>query len=403
MNGRDWETATKRKFAAILASAAFLLTGTASAAPPLVGTTSIAGDRTGYVRVDLTKTLLKPFSDEDEPRIKLEGGGAVLGVVLRSEWQLDGNRRTTLEILRMDRRNEGSPILYSVGNGENGLPAGPYRLYLIVEKAGRVTLEFPSLPRGQLSLAPSVHTPFEAGPLPRRAWPTPGTTPYGKTGELTSDGLVFSRAIVEAAPAGSRMEACFYRDEAEADAGDQAYGPGCPGGRAGYADMATTARDLGIVAFTFANSAGKVGHGGNFTTSPPPIASPTSIDTFGMWLSYEFATQPPVVPPPPVPRHGTLVFAGRRLAVKNGVARVPLACSPEGPCRGWVRLSGARRKADANLPPGVQRTVKVPLSGSMQRRLASRRKVRARIVVVSIVADGRRQQHGRVTLVRVKR
>jgi hypothetical protein len=230
----------------------------------------------------------------------------------------------------MDRRNEGSSVLYSVGNGENGLPAGRYRLYLIVEKPGRVTLEFPSLPRGRLSLAPSVHTPFEAGPLPRRAWPTPGTTPYGKTGELTSDGLVFSRAIVDAAPAGSRLETCFYSDEDEADAGDQAYGPGCPGGRSGYAVMATTARDLGTVGITFANSAGKVGHGGNFTTSPPPIASPTSIDTFGMWLSYEFATQPPVVPPPPVARHGTLVLAGRRLAGKMEWPEFRLPVRPKG-------------------------------------------------------------------------
>jgi hypothetical protein len=383
-----------------------LLPNSASAAPTLVGTTSIAGDRTGYSRVELTKPL-KPFSHNDKPRIRLEGGGAILGIVLRTEHAID-NKHTTLEILRVDRQNQGSPILYSVGNGEDGLPAGAYRLYLIAERPGRVTLEFPSLREGELSLAPAVHTPFDAGPLPRRTWPVPGTTPFGRTGEVVSDGMVFSRAIVDDAPPGSRLETCFYANDEEDAAGDRAYGPGCPGGRMGYTQTATSTGDIGHWAMTSANSPGRIGHGGNVTTAADAIAEPVALNTFAMWMSYELpaaAHSPPPgpLPPPAAERDGTVTFSSRRLKVRNGTVRVPLRCSPEGACRGRIRLTGARKTVGFALPSGARRTFKIPLSRSMRRRVRSHRHVRGRIVVVSNIADRRRELRGEVTLVRATR
>jgi hypothetical protein len=390
----------------IAVGAVLLLPGVANAAAPsLARTTSIAGARTGYVQVELPKRL-NPFSTNDEPSIKFEGGGAILGVVLRSE-RTDNGNHTALQILRMDRENEGSPIFYGLGNGENGLPAGPYRLYLIVERPGRVTLEFPSLPAGAVTVAPTVHTPFEAGPLPQRPRPTPGTMRYGRTVELTSDGLVFSRAIIDEAPAGSRLETCVYTYDKEAAAGDRAYGPGCPGGTSGHTETTTSSGPMGAWTISFAASAAPFGHGGNFMT---PLPLPTgAVDAFGMWLSYEFPNEVggPPSPSPSANPHadlaGTATFSARRLEIKSGAARVPLGCSSEGRCLGHVRLSGAIRTVKFDMPAGGERTVKVPLSHSMLRSVSRRRKVRARIVVVSLAGEGRREVKGRVTLVRKRR
>jgi hypothetical protein len=371
--------------------------------PSLVNSVTIAGQRTGYVEVQLPEPL-DPF-DENEPTIAFEGGGGILGVVLRARDLFGGYRRPNLKILRLDRRNEGSRVLVSLGDGQDGaLPPGRYRLYLITDGPGRVSLDFPGWPEGELSLVPEVATPYEAGPLPERQTPTLGTTVFGRSAEISSAGLVFARAIAEQAPAGSRLELCTYRDSEEEQAGSSAYGPKCPGGRSSYAEVATATTDMGIFSLSQSEIPGRFGEGGNFSLPVPLGLQTTKLETFGMWTSYE-PPGTPVTPGqiPSQPLFGTATFTARRLFVRGRTSYLPLACTAEGPCRGSARLSGASRRSRFSIPAGRQRTVRLSVKSWVARRIARGRIVRARLVVSSEVSGGQRQERGRVTLVRAPR
>lgn len=386
-------------------------TATASA-PALPQTTTIAGAQTGYVDVELTKTL-RPL-DEDAPAVTREGGGLFTAAVLRPAGASGGAGEASFEVFWIPGFGE---IRSYRGNSERTLPAGDYRLYLAIVDPGSVTLDFGSLPAGNLVTAPAVHTPFVAHELETRR--SASAVRFGETHTVSGGGRVFLRAVASNPPLGSQIELCSYRGGAEAQTGDAAYGPGCPGGNSGYKAFLTGS---GQGAFSLADagwSTKQIGSGGNVSV---PFGSPGSVDAFGVWMSYDFpeTTPPgsvgsrerePFPNPPPTswcesscpppsssqnPRHGTATLTSRQLLLKGRQVSLPLACSADGSCSGTAAI--ARSKERFALPAATQSTVSVRAPGNVIRRMRRQGHARVSVAITSELESETRQQRVRLPL-----
>jgi hypothetical protein len=385
-------------------------------APALVHNTAIGGARTGYTTVTLTQTI-RPL-DDGRPTIGLEGGGRVLGLVLRREKDGPFEQPPSFEVLRLSPSNDGE-VLLSLGNGKGAsgseLPPGQYRLYLITDEPGKVTLSFPTIPTGSASLAPAIITPFRAESLTARRARSDLNT-FGAFGNVSEGGIELWRLVAANPPLTGQIELCMYMGQNAQNSPD-AFDPGCPGGKSTYQHPVNQPGD-GAFEAGFIEGPSAEGLGGNLSTL---IGDTGAVDAFAMWMSYDFP--PPVYTPPPATRgpddpnlgpqcpsrscswggttggsggaptsnsrgsrYGVARLTNRGLRVRRGRALVPLACSGAGPCRGTVALSPGGRARFA-LSKRQRSTVRVLLSRSALRQLR-RGPLRTRVTVTSRLAGG---------------
>jgi hypothetical protein len=397
--------------------------------PSLAGSTSIGGARTGYAEVVVPRDL-RPLN-EDQPSVALEGGGGFLGVVLRKLASGPYDYPPTFYALRVATSNDGGALL-SVENGAGSdnatLPAGTYRLYLVADQPGQVTLTFPTLPPGSVVLSPDVATPFQSGVLQSRR-NGGGVFSFGQTGTVFSQGLSFVRATVDAPPPGTTLELCQYFGDQEQQAGSSAYDPGCPGGTSEYKTAVSSSGD-GAYTLAFEPEAVRLGLGGSVSTvlGPPP-----QTHTFGMWMSYDQApapseqpgqggsspnletapppeTAPPADPPTRIlsssvargSESTTATLASHRLLVRGRRVALPLVCSRRRPCRGVARLSGAR-PVQFRLAAGTRRVIFARLGAPLARRLVHQTTVKATLTIISELQAAKLATRNSVVLVASRR
>lgn len=404
--------------------------------PSIQRTTATSGSRTGYAELNVPDDL--HLLGQGEPQFEFADGGPILGAVLRANDPLPGSRQhPQYEVLRLGARDGDGGVFAGVSDGageDHGtLPAGDYRLYLIAAAAGTVTIYFPDVTSGELALAPNVFTPFSSGPLPALSWSSPHLTVFGQADSLVSQGLVYERAIVRRPALGQRLEICEYDGGADRSAGSSAYTQNCPGASVpGYSTTATSSDDLGLFSLGFATVADRYGIGGNVSAPLLPIDQPGALETYGMWMSYDFA--PPGPPssddagspgestPPPYPAsgtpqsggsgsrsgslttrgggsaRGTLSFYIKRLVVHRRRTGFRVLCSRDGPCEGTASLSPGMRAVHLRVNSGDSAHVNVVVSRAIARRLARRRKVRSVLRVRSVTEDGAYEQRAEVVL-----
>jgi hypothetical protein len=389
----------------------------------------------------------------DQPTYSLSGGGGVLGLVLRSDEAVpigSGSGHPFFQILRVGPNNGDTVVESAGGTGSDGttLPAGIYRLYLITAAQGQVSLNFPTLPDGQLSAAPQVLTPFSAGPLPILPWSSSQSTVFGESKDLVSDGLVLGRVVVHNPAAGQSLELCSYFGTSDQTAGSSAYTHGCPGGTSNYSAFTTSTGDAGAFVLGFVPAVGRYGVGGNVSATLVPIATPETVQTYGMWMSYEPASSSvssgggssgsaggglsggnsaagsgssagsdaAIVGgggswttdtgasgaggrEERLGLLGGLSVSTRSLRVRGRRAAVVLGCSRRASCSGTVRLVGWSSRSRFALAAGEHRGLRLTLSARRASLLARRRRVRVVLEVRSRVANGVSEQRVPVVLV----
>ena len=392
--------------------------------------TAIGGASTGYAALTVPRPM-RPLN-EDQPTYGFSGGGGFLGIVLRAEQSLPrSTQHPQFELLRLGPSNGDGAVFSGVsdgsGSGSSTLPAGAYRLYLITADQGQVALDFPTLPAGELTLAPAVLTPFWAGALPTLPWSTALTTVFGRADEVVSQGLVFERVIVRHPAVGQRLEMCSYYGSTDQHAGSSAYTNGCPGGTSTFSGTATSTGDIGEFSLTFVNSPGRFGVGGNLSVPLVALDQPGALETYGMWMSYD---QPPgsssagggssgsmggppggsagssVIDTGPTgtskrdhrPVMGDLSVSARTVRVRGRRAIVGLRCSKRAACSGTVRILGWTPRSRFVLRPGQQRNVRLTIFRARAKRLTQRRRVRVVLEVRSRLPNGISQQRTPVIL-----
>jgi hypothetical protein len=399
----------------------------AAAAPDLLRTTTISGSSTGYTEVELTQTLYP--NGQDMPTVTFNGGGQFIAAVLRpvssphapmlAEWQTP---------------DLGASQSYG-GNSDGALPAGLYRLYLGLVDTGSVTLTFPSLPAGTLSLTPDTPSPMEFGPL---AITSTGTVAkFGQSRVLTGGGFALVRMTVSTPPPGAMAELCWYPG-GDAAAGASAYDPGCPQGQSVAKGPVLAPNSSNTSVTVDPNTTDIEGEGGNMSV---PIGSAGGFSAFGMWMAYDPPQAPggspgqpgassgpsgpagPAGPPgsggpaPAGPGYATASGSGscttsscpsssgrmqqphgqttgawtaslesRRILLHGKWATVPLACRGPDPCRGHVGFVRAQQKYFA-IQAGRHVTLLIAVPRSIRRQVTRHRLMNAALAITSRLAD----------------
>jgi hypothetical protein len=401
-------------------------------------TTTIGGDHTGYAELTVPRPL--HVLGADKPSYRLSGGGGIAGIVLRAEESLPNSGHPDLEILRLGPTPESGGTWFAVGDGagdnHDTLPAGAYRFYLVADRDASATLEFPTIAAGSASLAPTTATPFHAGSLPTLFSSPAGSAVFGRSDSLTSDGIVFLRAAVSQPSVGQRLELCTY-DGGDHQAGSSAYTSGCPGGQSNYTETATSREDIGGFVLTLGAHRDTYGEGGNLS-APLIVSDPTgTLNTFGMWMSFDPANSPtgptqstnentpPASPggsPPPAPAtspgsdpvpalsggggpptsqatRGLLASSTKHIMVHGRSAAVNVTCSLDGPCNGTATLLPGGASEPLSASAGQQTAVVITLSKEVARQVARRKALSARLRLRSETTNGLAEQRTRVTLI----
>lgn len=410
--------------------------------------TTIGGSHSGYIEVELTQPL-PPF-EEGEPKIAFEGGGEVIGIALRPVPDSLGN---------------ADPVFYaySAGAGElRGLrvdddhdgtlaPPGRYRLHLIAERPGNVTIEFPTLAEGQLSVSPAVETPQRSGAMSTAS--SENVVKFSERVTLWGGGVIYMEVLPTPGIA-TELELCSYWPAQEEEAGTRAYDPGCPYGFSGYKDTGISEGE-GAFSISSPSSDWEQGLGGNVTN---PFGPPGTVDTYLFTAGYDLgpppssqqpsdpgagsgetgsstqtttqdpppggeesarpeptsSAEPPPAPAPPGPviepscrgepcgtgwAVATLRSRYARLARRR--ATVGLVCAAANPCRGKVGFPRSRSRS-FELRAGSTATVRVPVRRALRSRVRRHGVARARLVVTSRL-DGETVQLRRRVVIRPHR
>ena len=394
--------------------------------PALPSTTTISGGHSGYTEVELTEPL-RAF-DEDAPEITFEGGGEVIGIALRSPPDAMGYSSPAFDV-------------YSVGVGElrgfadydehdGTLPPGRYRLYLIAERPGSATIEFPKLEPGQLSVQPDVETPQRSGRMSTRT--SGDVVKFSEHVTLWGGGVIFMKAFPTPGIS-TQLELCSYWPWQEAEAGERAYDPGCPDGFSSYKRFAFSEGD-GAFSLSSPSSHWAEGLGGNVTSL---IGSPGPVDTYLFSAGYELGPPPAWTDPwdegtgdddpstqpsdPSLPgsesqptqtgpvgerpcdgggcqsEWGVATLSSRRARLVRRRIRVPLICDGGWPCRGQVGLVRRRAKSFA-FGPGERGAIAVRVPSGLRRRVRRDGRARARIAVTSRLNDEQLQFYRRIVI-----
>jgi hypothetical protein len=218
----------------------------------LVQQLTLTGDRTGWVGVDLPRAIVAecPGTAACAAKAALRFSGGAFGYALVYDDDAAAKAVPTVAVIRMPKSEGGRVIAMANGTdprtGANTfdtglLPAGRYRLFLLTNGRGGVTVRFPELRSGALTARPTRSTAYRAvetapqytGSLAPSAWAGGITIP--ETG-YRSHGYAFDWTDGPVAAA-SVSSLCVY-------AGDPPQGiwaPGCPGGESVMANQLSPA------------------------------------------------------------------------------------------------------------------------------------------------------------------
>jgi hypothetical protein len=368
-----------RRLLIACASAALLAPAAARAdIPALAGDVTLSGDHAGYTPVVLTAPL-DPFGNPGtlSARLEVSGKGPYTGFALISKKA----REYGDHFVYMGFKDGDSGSFMGQLDTAGKLPAGEYRLYLLMTEGPTVVrLHLPELP-GTLVAQPTVYTPMEVANLEERpALSSPFTYVYGHSSTLKSKGLFVGQWTADYGNSAGRSEECAYMQGMD-DSGDMAYGPTCPGGVSFYDPVFSTFLPMESVDGTF--SAGEVdpgryGFGGNlaFAGEKPKVAGSAA------WVGFEplpGASQPQITAP--VRLRMTLspkvLRAGRRVTLR---VRVTAAGRP---VQGAVVRVGARRgRTDshgvARIPFRLPRTGVARVTATHSGMVAARASLKVR-------------------------
>lgn len=281
--------------AAVCAGLVLAVTAFPSAAairPTLTRQVTVTGDRTGWVAVTLPKPIQPTCPQDPACRAKaaLRFTGGAFGYALQYENDTAKRPVPNALVVRLPKAQGGD--IYTVYTGtdpRNGvnisdtgiLPAGRYRLFILTKGRGSVTVRFPELPSGSLSLRPTKsapmvaeeHTPDYVGPLAPTTWASGITVePNGRR----SHGYSFMWVSGPAA-AGSFWAGCVY----DGDPWGGRWIPGCPFGQQLMANQIQPARDCCGTGHGHAVGGGDRFSFGQYYVQNGPI---TNAGMFFVWL-----------------------------------------------------------------------------------------------------------------------
>lgn len=232
--------------------AGYAMPSAAATRASLVRQLTISGDRTGWVAVTLPKSILPdcPAITSCAPKAALRFSGGAYGYSLVYENDTASKPVPAAVVLRLPKAQGGSVMGLVSGHdprtGVNSsdtrrLPAGKYRLFILTNGRGSVTVRFPELGNGSLSTRSTRSTAVKAveakpdfvGPLAPSAWASGVTV---DPGGVRSRGYSFMWTD-GAVAVGSVMAGCVY-DGAPPNG---QWVPGCPGGSSLMANQFTPA------------------------------------------------------------------------------------------------------------------------------------------------------------------
>jgi hypothetical protein len=275
----------------------FLAPATRAAAPArvaLAGTTVISGTRTASIAVRLPRpaTIKDPlFADGAAGDLSITTSGRFAGFVLVQERPGAAEQAVVVGGNVPDgagRLNFVYPASGFIGGAAWRLPAGDYRLYLVTERAARLTLRLHGL-TGTARLAPKTAARatllFPEASLDSE--PARATYAVGADTKLTgSRALFFSTMYVGyAAHVDTVYSNCFYYGK---PSGPSPYLPGCPSPEERVITPVSLPPDGGSAArHLLLNSnlpleAGAYGAGTSFVSATPA----DDVDYLQFWLSY---------------------------------------------------------------------------------------------------------------------
>lgn len=272
--------------------AASALPSVAATRTSLVRQVTITGDRTGWVAVTLPASILAdcPAVPSCVPKAALRLSGGAYGYSLVYENDTASKPVPASVVLRLPKAQGGSIMgLVSGTDPRTGintsdtrrLPAGRYRLFLLTNGRGSVSVRFPELRIGSLATRPTRSTAVKAveakpdlgGPLAPSAWASGVTVdPDG----VRSRGYSF--AWTDGAVAvGSVMAGCVYNGAPP----NGRWVPGCPGGSSLMANQLTPATNCCGTAYGIAiGGSGRFSFGQYYVQGGPV----TSAGMFFVWL-----------------------------------------------------------------------------------------------------------------------
>lgn len=265
----------------------------AVARPTLVRQLTLTGDRTAYLPVTLPKPVQAECSSDTScaPKAQFRVSGGAIGLFLVYENDVAAKPVPSLIVARMPKSEGGRVIAMGGGTdprtgaevSETGmLPAGRYRLFLLTNGRGSVSVRFPELAPGSRALRPAKTAAFRAveaaptyvGPLAPSAWAGGITVPA--TG-IRSHGYVFEWTEGPAA-AGVYGGLCSY-------AGDPPGGvwvPGCPGGNSLLSNHVMPSTDCCGTSYGAVVGTGDRFSFGSYYVQNGPV---TSAGRFIVWIS----------------------------------------------------------------------------------------------------------------------
>jgi hypothetical protein len=253
---------------------------------------TLTGDRTGWVGVELPRAIAAecPGVPSCASKAALRLSGGAFGYFLVYENDTATKPVPSLVVVKLPKAEGGHVIAMAGGTDPRTgadvadtaiLPAGRYRLFLLTNGRGTVSVRFPELRSAAVTVRPSRSTGFRAvetapqyaGPLAPSAWAGGITVP--QTG-IRSHGYVFDWTDGPAA-AGVVGGLCLY----EGDPPAGTWLPGCPNGQALMANQVMPATDCCGTAYGAVVGAGTRFSFGSFYVQNGPV---TSAGRFVVWV-----------------------------------------------------------------------------------------------------------------------
>lgn len=214
-----------------------------AATPSLTAETTISGI-SGFVDVVVERDTTLNTLDQvpaQNPSFAMEGGGAVVGVILLREGSIEAGT-SGFAALRFDPQifcgtglcpqpvalNTIVPFGAMELARDAVLPAGRYRLQLVATGPASVTLRLPGLDPETLVLNPAKSTATEVKGLAEPGLPADNINVAGGTGQLASAGLLLIESRLQTGMHQAHVrETCEYAGTSTLP-GALAFAPGCP-------------------------------------------------------------------------------------------------------------------------------------------------------------------------------
>jgi hypothetical protein len=278
----------------LAALAATALPGSSHAAvrPSLVRQVTVSGDRTGWTSVTLPRAVAAecPGQRTCARKAALRLSGGAFGYFLVYEKDDATQPVPSVVVVRLPKAQGGRVVAIAGGRDPRTgadvaetavLPAGRYRLFLLTNGRGAVSVRFPELAAGAVSVRAARAAPFRAvetapqyaGPLAPSAWAGGITVPA--TG-VRSHGYVFDWTRGPAA-AGVVGGLCLYHGAPPADT----WLPGCPAGQSLMSNQMAPATECCGTAYGAVVGSGIRFSFGSYFVQNGPV---TSAGRFVLWI-----------------------------------------------------------------------------------------------------------------------